>query len=329
MHLPDRTWALLRPHDTSRLGPFVGRSRHSAVPLPPPATDVLIFGGLSGYTSLGTGPRVSVSEEALLKVKPPNCAASPGPSRRDQSFAQQRATTLRTVTRGHASSVDDRRRRMQEDGTRPLTVDEVGFFGAESTAGAQLDKGAFLPDPSASQSDAASFLALDDWTVSAAFAAGHGCVPCLPGTRAIGLPIASSSDNFSQPQSETTCEPCEAGWLSLTSGAGACSPCPAGTYSPFPGASSWRECRLCPAGTFSREPGSAQCTPCDAAIGGVGGVGGVGGGPHPPVLCPAGSAMPAPVLLPGGSLRGSVDAGSSFFGIASEMYPKVMGASLP
>jgi len=48
LRLPSLTWALLRPLDTSILAPYFSRSRHSAVPLPPPATDLLLFGGLSG-----------------------------------------------------------------------------------------------------------------------------------------------------------------------------------------------------------------------------------------------------------------------------------------
>ena len=77
------------------------------------------------------------------------------------------------------------------------------------------------------------------------------------------------------------CQPCPAGWLSVSPGSDECEPCPRGTYSTRRGLSRWDGCALCPTGTASASLGATNCTPCSVPYA------------SPLTACPAGTIEPS------------------------------------
>ena len=76
------------------------------------------------------------------------------------------------------------------------------------------------------------------------------------------------------------CQPCPAGYLSVSPGSASCEPCPRGTASAALGLAGWDGCALCPQGTSSAVLGASSCTPCEVPY----------ASPH--TVCPAGSISP-------------------------------------
>ena len=58
----------------------------------------------------------------------------------------------------------------------------------------------------------------------------------------------------------TSCQPCQPGHFSNSTGQSKCSPCPAGSHQSSSNATS---CRLCEPGTFSSDDGNSDCSVCD------------------------------------------------------------------
>jgi len=72
-------WAELRPLSDSRMRLFLGRSRHTAVPLFG-STNLLLYGGLSGFGTSVNAPLASSRPEPFVRLAPPNCAAASAPA---------------------------------------------------------------------------------------------------------------------------------------------------------------------------------------------------------------------------------------------------------